>query len=199
MDTERVHADAALALLAEEEPDLFAYAITVTDRIQHGFWRDHEPAAYAPKFAPHKGLQGRDPVENAYRMADGLLGDFLEALPSDTLVFDHGVAPALDKGEGGHRVEGVWIAAGPGIESSNEDEELSLLDLVPTVLYCVGAPAAEDMPGRVAQRVCPGAGPEARIPSYRSEANLLREGGDDDSVTIDATREAQLRSLGYIE
>jgi hypothetical protein len=201
-DIERIHADAALALLDQQRPDLFAYAITVTDRIQHGFWRDHEPALYAPQFAPHEGTEGRDAVEDAYRMADSLLGEFVEALSADTQIWvisDHGAAPYLQKGEGGHRVEGIWIAAGPDIEPTEAFEELSILDLVPTLLHCIGAPAGEDMPGRVAATICPGTDTKARIASYRSETNLRQDPTVDSDVTIDATREAQLRSLGYIE
>jgi hypothetical protein len=202
IDIERAHADTALALLRREAPDLFAYAITMTDRIQHPFWRDHEPAPYRPTFEPHRGLAGRDPVEDAYRAADGLVGRFLDALPSDVLVFvvsDHGVSAALEHGEGGHRVEGIWIAAGPGIEPATEAEELSILDFVPTLLHCIGAPAAEDMPGRPATGLCPGSTGESGIASYRSETAADDANRDESDVTIDATREEQLRSLGYIE
>jgi len=201
-DIERVHAEAALALLRDDTPDFFAYAITLTDRIQHPFWRDHEPAGYPEAFAPHAGLEGRDPVEEAYREADRLLGRFLDVLPPDVLVFvvsDHGVAPALEQGEGGHRVEGVWIAAGPGIDPGASVGDLSILDVVPTALHCIGAPAAADMPGRAATELCPDSDVSARIVSYQSEATLARADDADEDVTIDATREEQLRSLGYIE
>jgi arylsulfatase A-like enzyme len=46
------------------------------------------------------------------------LGRLLAALPEDGLVFvlsDHGAAPLVEKNEGTHRMQGIWIAAGPGI------------------------------------------------------------------------------------
>ena len=199
---ERAHAEAALSILRRGETDLFAYAITLTDRIQHPFWRDHEPGRYAPAFAPHAFFDGRDPVEDAYREADRLLGRFLEALPFDALVFvvsDHGVSAALEAGEGGHRTEGIWIAAGPGIDGSASVDALSILDLVPTILHCVGAPTARDMPGRVADELCPEMGAPSRIASYQAEPSLDGLEEEREDVTIDATREEQLRSLGYIE
>jgi hypothetical protein len=114
-------------------------------------------------------------------------------------VSDHGVSPALEHGEGGHRVEGIWIAAGLGIEPAAEAEELSILDFVPTLLHCIGAPAAEDMPGRAATGLCPGSTDESRIASYVSETAGDEASRAEAHITIDATREEQLRSLGYIE
>jgi predicted AlkP superfamily phosphohydrolase/phosphomutase len=200
-DFERTHLRAALAELEREPPDLFAYVLTLTDRIQHPFWRDHEPAAYGSLGTPHPGLDGRDPVEEAYRLADRFLGQLLSAWPSDGFVFvvsDHGAAAHVAAGEGGHRDAGMWIATGPGIPATTAPHELSILDLVPTLLRCIGAPLAEDMLGHASARVCPDVGPLPPVASYRAEP------GDEAPPTvqekrIDATREAQLRSLGYIE
>lgn len=202
-DVEGIHTEAALHLMAESPADLLAYTITVTDRIQHPFWRDHEPAPYTPRFETHQDMDPEDPVEQAYRVADRLLGRVLAALSPDTLVFvvsDHGATSGPLSGEGEHRVEGIWIAAGPGVSPTTEMEELSILDLVPTLLHCVGAPAAEDMPGRVATNVCPDWSEEARVASYRpdGQADQKTQGASGERV-IDATREEQLRSLGYIE
>lgn len=196
-DLERAHAAAALDLIADP-PDLLVYTITVTDRIQHPFWRLHDPAPYGEAAAPHPGLDARDPVVEAYRLADRIVGRILAALPDDTLVFvvsDHGAAPLVDRGEGGHRLEGVWIAAGPGVTPSAGPLELGMASLVPTLFHCLGAPASAEWPGEAEPGVCPGRSPIAPVAAYRGdveEAPLAAE-------RIDESREAQLRALGYIE
>ena len=48
-----------------------------------------------------------------------------------------------------HRQTGVLIAAGPGIERSNETLEGSVFDIAPTVLALLGEPVARDMDGFV--------------------------------------------------
>jgi hypothetical protein len=202
-DIERVHADAALALIAEQTPSLFAYIITLTNRIQHPFWRLHDPSAFGPDAIAHPGLEGRNPVEEAYRLADELLGRLLAALPENTLVFvlsDHGAAPLVEKNEGTHRMQGIWIAAGPGIAHDPQPHEISILDLTPTVLQCVGAPLADDMPGNPSNQICPSdeTAPEA-IASYTARTLDQVDSEAPGEIQIDASREEQLRSLGYIE
>jgi hypothetical protein len=202
-DVEQVHAEAALALIEEHTPALFAYVITLTDRIQHPFWRLHDPSAFGPDSNPHPGLEGRDPIEEAYRVSDELLGKMLAALPEDSLVFvlsDHGAAPLVEKNEGTHRMEGIWIAAGPDVAHDPEPHELSILDLVPTVLQCIGAPVADDMPGSPSTSICPAEdiGPDS-IASYTAEGFDRADSEASREVQIDASREEQLRSLGYIE
>lgn len=204
-DIERLHSEAAIRLLEERTPDLFVYPLTLVDRIQHPYWRDHEPEPYAGDGFERPKLTPQDPVEAAYRVSDELIGRLLETLSEDTLVFvvsDHGAAADPAKGEGGHRLEGIWIAAGPGVAPSEIplalSETLSILDLVPTVLHCVGAPAAADMPGRAVTAVCPDFAEEPRIASYRRRGDAAAAPPSGEQQ-IDATREEQLRSLGYIE
>jgi predicted AlkP superfamily phosphohydrolase/phosphomutase len=202
-DVERVHAEAALALLAEQTPSFFAYVITLTDRIQHPFWRLHDPSVFGADSIPHPGLENRNPVEEAYRLADEVLGKLLAALPEDTLVFvlsDHGAAPLVEKNEGTHRMQGIWIAAGPGVVHDPQPHEYSILDIMPTLLQCVGAPLADDMPGRASDSICRAdeTAPD-RIASYTARAVHQGDSDAPSEIQIDASREEQLRSLGYIE
>jgi hypothetical protein len=196
-DLERAHAAAALDLLADR-PDLFVYTITVTDRIQHPFWPLHDPAPYGDDGAAPPGLEDRDPVVEAYRLADRIVGRVVAALPDDALVFvasDHGVAPRVERREGGHRLEGVWIAAGPGVEPSDAPHEIGMASVVPTVFHCLGAPISEEWPGDADTGVCPGAPVVPTVAAYRAdgpEASLP-------PTHIDESREDQLRALGYIE
>ena len=54
------------------------------------------------------------------------------------------------------------------------------------------------MPGRVVSAVCPDFEEEPRIASYRRRGDALASPPAGEQQ-IDATREEQLRSLGYIE
>ncbi|MDH4209431.1 MAG: hypothetical protein OEV76_11200, partial [Anaerolineae bacterium] len=51
---------------------------------------------------------------------------------------------------GHHRLEGIFIAAGPNVVSRAEAHEgLSIQDIAPTVLHIMGLPIPSDMDGRV--------------------------------------------------
>jgi hypothetical protein len=97
-------------------------------------------------------------------------------------------------------MEGMWIAAGPDVPYDPVPYELSILDIVPTVLQCIGAPQADDMPGRGSTSICPGAdtAPE-RIASYTADRFGRADSEGSSEIQIDVSREEQLRSLGYIE
>lgn len=54
---------------------------------------------------------------------------------------------------GSHRPEGVFIAAGPGIERGKLTESVRLLDLAPTWLAAMGAKPSSDFQGEVARKI----------------------------------------------
>jgi predicted AlkP superfamily phosphohydrolase/phosphomutase len=127
-----------------------------------------------------------------------VLGELLAFVPSDALVMlasDHGFRADPEDGDGDHRAEGIWLAKGPMVPSGSGDLEMSATDFVPTLLHCVGAPQAEDFGGRARLEVCPGVPVPAPIATYNGSPATLERG---ESV-IDASREEQLRSLGYID
>lgn len=186
------HVSTVERLLFEREPDLVNYVITMTDRLQHPFWSLRGGAADAPA-----GLEGEDPIADGYAFADGALGRILRQLPEDTLVFvvsDHGADADDSHGEGTHRLEGLWVAAGPPVATSPEPLELGVADIVPTVLRCVGAPVATDFAGKASEALCPAVPVAPTVPTYRGE---LDDAAHD--VRIDASREEQLKALGYLE
>jgi predicted AlkP superfamily phosphohydrolase/phosphomutase len=58
---------------------------------------------------------------------------------------------------GAHRPEGVFFARGPGYRKGVELEELSILDVAPSILHGLGLPIPEDFEGRVpAEAMSPG-------------------------------------------
>ena len=156
---------------------------------------DPEPYTWTPP----DSLKGMDPVEEAYRQADAALGRLLALLPEDVLVFvvsDHGADPhdgRMEEGEAGHRSDGIWIAAGPGVPAEALRFEMSVIDVTPTVLHCIGAPQAEDFDGTARLAVCPDRAPVASVATY------LGEPGTAGPTTVDDEQQAQIKALGYME
>jgi len=196
-DVERSHLEATLRLLDRQVPDLLVHVITATDRVQHPFWSLYEPQAFPEDFDFPDGLEGRQPVQESFEQADQALAAILERLPADTLVFvvsDHGFQAQASEGIGWHRREGVWLAHGPMVPADPEPLELNAVDIVPTILRCSGAPVAGDLDGQAADAICPGQGDQT-VASYR----LAETEEPQAEARIDASRQEQLRSLGYIE
>lgn len=197
LETQERQLQAAEALLRGRTPDLFGFVFTATDRIQHAYWSLHEPQAYEGVWSPPPSLEGQDYVVDAYRAADEALGRLLKLLPGNVTVFvvsDHGVSAEDPKhrtelGEAGHRAEGIWIAAGPAIDADAQPRDMRVVDVAPTLLYCVGAPVAKDFDGH-ALPIC---GSEvATVDTYMGTAG---SGG----VVVDDSQEDQIKALGYMD
>ncbi len=92
----RKHFTVIRTLLREEEWDYFQFVEIGLDRIQHGFWKHHDPAhvLHEPN-SPYTEV-----IRDYYRLLDEEIGSVLELIDSDTAVLvvsDHG-ARALDGG-----------------------------------------------------------------------------------------------------
>lgn len=196
-DIEEGHVATAERLL-RDEPDLFSFVITITDRVQHPFWPLHQPEDYAGRLTVPPGMERDRPVEDAYITADLALGRLLRRLPEDALVFvvsDHGFTSTDEEVEGEHRLDGVWIAAGPMIPPSDTPQELQVTDVVPTVLRCLGVPVAEDFAGQAIAELCPEVPAAPPVATYRRAQDV----GEVHTARIDRSREAQLEAMGYLE
>ena len=149
-----------LQLLDAGFPDVFSYVLTLTDRIQHAFLGVHHPARTVGRRPRATTEHQPDPVLEAWKLIDELLGELLQRIPRDALLLiasDHGFIPS---GPGGvHRMEGIWYARGPMVALDDAELEMSAVDLLPTMLHCIGAPVAEDSDGVVRSELCPGSGP----------------------------------------
>ncbi len=199
METERGHQETARRLLKNHVPNLFSYVITATDRLQHPFWPLHEPSAFPEDMARPGGLERRFPVREAWVLADEVIGSLLEQMDEDTLLFitsDHGFKADPEAGHGTHRMEGLWVAAGPDIKPSDLPYELSALDVVPTILNCIGAPISTDFDGSVSERLCPRTTSVPEVDTYKG---VDGENPGRKARGIDSSREDQIRSLGYID
>jgi predicted AlkP superfamily phosphohydrolase/phosphomutase len=103
---------------------------------------------------------------------------------------------------GTHRPEGIFILGGPGVKAGRSPEPLSILDVAPTLLYCLGMPIPREFEGRLTV--------EAWDESYL-QTHRLETGGESAEFVASESAEspytdedkkaiwAQLQSLGYVE
>lgn len=105
---------------------------------------------------------------------------------------------------GAHRPEGVFLARGPEYRRGVELEELSILDVAPSILHGLGLPIPADFEGRVsAEAMTPGFRERARavfvpapeaVPVAATKASKPMLSQDDEKKLA-----AHLRALGYLE
>jgi hypothetical protein len=97
---------------------------------------------------------------------------------------------------GAHALEGVFLAAGPPIRPGVRVDDMSILDVAPTLLAALGLPVPAGMPGRVVAEALV-AGDVAR--SEEAGATAVEA---DDAAPLSAEEEAllerRLADLGYL-
>ncbi len=123
-------------------------------------------------------------------------GGLVSILPSEALV-----KPRAEI-TGAHRPNGVFVAAGKGIQRGRTMSSLSILDVAPLLLYTLGLAIPEDLEGRV---------PEAMFePEYLrlypiafAAPTSISSPIEEQLPAVDPQMEAevmgQLRALGYME
>lgn len=201
LDAGIVRSRAAAYLLGEiENWSLFVHIFTEPDRVQHPFWRFHEPEAYddsKPSLVSEHGQRVRQTMIDV----DRRLGELLSHVNDDTIVAvvsDHGFRAGPSTGRGDHEDEGIYILAGPGIRASGQASQASVLDLTPTLLHVAGYPVARDMDGHVLIDLLDDALKSCCtvrfIDTYESDGD--RAGSEQ---VIDESTLEQLRSLGYVQ
>jgi len=155
----RTYTAATLALAGRRPPDLTAVYLEGTDTVAHLFM----PYAPPPLQGVDAGAQRRfgRAVDAYYEEADRLLGRLIDGLDPATVVVlsDHGFRtgdnrPRTDSRPGygvaadWHRHYGIAVFSGPAFRRGAELDEVSLLDVAPTLLRLAGLPIGEDMDGR---------------------------------------------------
>jgi hypothetical protein len=221
----QVAEDQARAALdrADRAPwDAFVHVFTLTDRVQHPYWKFREPDVYrqleqeTPELAnradyaqwrptPEQISEHGGAIDRAYELVDRWLGQLVNRTDDSTLVLvvsDHGAqggrhqhAPTA----GIHHENGIYLLAGPTVRAASPGPVLDQIDVVPLVLAHLALPVASDLPGRVPPDLAPrGAGGQrlevVSIPSYETGDRRAEEG---DGISP-AVRD-QLRSLGYVK
>jgi len=210
----------ALDLLRSERgsdiPRLFAVYFQGVDEVNHRFAHCAPPRMTLCSAEDDRSFRGT--VEAFYRYQDEILGDILRAAPGATVLVlsDHGFATGARRpddvkpfieGKPGlwHELTGIFLAAGPGI-GRGEIPTVTLYDIAPTVLYLLGLPVPDDMPGRVPQALLDEAFasrfPIEKVPSYEGlgprVAATITPGTAAGGQAAEQEMVEQLRSLGYI-
>lgn len=148
---------------------------------------------------------GRHPVASVFRREEIFRGKFaeeapdllLEPAPLYSLTHAKTMLEDADWLSGDHRVEGVLAAAGPSVNSAGFPESARLVDLAPTILAAVGAPASVRHDGDVLRSLV-GADFAAAAGAETPDGEEAEAGfGLDDTEAEEV--EEHLRGLGYLE
>jgi predicted AlkP superfamily phosphohydrolase/phosphomutase len=111
-----------------------------------------------------------------------------------------GAIRSIDRlsGTHGRKTPGIFIAAGPDIDSEVDLENPRVIDIPPTVLHAIGLPVGEDFAGRVMTEIFTASfvasHPLRTIPTWGERVE-----GDNRASEVDDELVDQLRALGYIE
>ncbi len=101
----------------------------------------------------------------------------VETRPDLPLYVDYPLSPRLS---GGHRMDGVFMARGPGMRRGLDLGRLRIYDVAPTILHLYGLPVPGDMDGRVVEELFEPGSPLARRPRrvdparYRASLRMRR-------------------------
>ena len=211
--TAQSHRDIGLELWQKKKPDLGLVYIEGTDSTSHLFGHLFRAEGLGGELAEQQKKFGGT-VEQIYRFADELLGTYLHALDSNTVLMvisDHGFElgalhddPSRTRdlrrvSEKFHRLHGIIYLYGAGVKAGGRIQDAKILDIAPTVLSLLGLPPAADMPGRVLSEAFIELADRQRIASYESTGSSSP--GVDAQAGSSEISQAQLehlRSLGYI-
>lgn len=99
-----------------------------------------------------------------------------------------------------HRVEGVFLAAGPSVRRGARLPSARIIDLAPTILYCLGLPIPSDMDGRVLLDLFEPSFTQAHPVEMGQEAGYRGSSGsrEMDQEELEVVRR-RLRGIGYLE
>ena len=170
----------------------------------------------------------RHVVDRYYEIVDGYLGELLAAAGDDATVMvvsDHGFRSDPDHArKANHSPYGVILMKGPGIRQGHDlnlslpgslaelfgdgdtagggtagGDRVTVLDVLPTLLYLHGLPISEQLDGRVLsetlERSLAGRQPELTVPTYGDFASTREidvESADEDEYL------QRMKALGYI-
>ncbi len=199
----------ALYLAENKKPEALAVYFEGADIVGHFFWKYMEPQYFSA--VPAREVERfHDTYRNYYQALDGFIGQLMKVSGPDTaflIISDHGMIRVPREGldanhSGTHargRPPGIFIFSGPGIKKSAEPiKGAGLLDITPTVLYYLGLPVAEDMPGKVLTQVFSdeflAKNPLRKIRTYDRKPRRVKE----EQSPLDQEIINKLRSLGYV-
>jgi len=210
-------------------PETFFLYLRGTDDVQHGFWKFMQPEAFTPPVGadgePVPGTVAVPPeqvaafgkvIERYWQWTDEEVGKLLAHYKTPPLVIvcsDHGAGPAIGEHQdkvpeylhlsGSHRIEGMFIASGPGIRDGKAGTTVNgatIYDIAPTILHALGLPVGKDMDGRVLTDIFDE--PIASRPVQTIDSWDTAQAKESPEIQIpaevDQKRLEHLKSLGYI-
>jgi len=158
-----------------------------------------------------KFSNGRDVFEAVLTKEEAFSGPFLGRASDLVVPLNHSQAPPRPESwpyrlthptlYGTHTPHGIFIVRGLGIKKNYRPEEISLVDIAPTVLYYLDAPLTEDMDGKILLDIFEPNFLENRRIVKRGSSLKIMPGTGAPCYTNDEGRqvEQKLRSLGYID
>jgi predicted AlkP superfamily phosphohydrolase/phosphomutase len=110
------------------------------------------------------------------------------------------IETSVNMGNGFHRMNGIFLAYGPGIQAGLQVEGADITDIAPTVLYSMGLPVPDDMDGRVLTEIWHPQRVTSRPVEYVA-AGIYEEPTSEEeySDTETAALEERLKALGYLD
>jgi predicted AlkP superfamily phosphohydrolase/phosphomutase len=114
-------ADVIIKLFREESWDLFFAVFTITDRVQHYFWKFMDPQH--PNWEAQKADQFGDAILRTYQRVDEFLGRLWEQLDEETVLLvmsDHGFGPVYQMINGEYFVAGVELPEGFALQTADK-------------------------------------------------------------------------------
>jgi arylsulfatase A-like enzyme len=103
-------------------------------------------------------------------------------------------------GNGFHRMNGMFLAYGPGLRAGVKIDGADITDIAPTVLHALGLPVPDDMDGRVLTKVWPAERAAAQPVTYTAAGGAVATvDGAGYTAAEMAEVEARLEALGYLD
>jgi hypothetical protein len=187
----------------EQSPDLLAVYLQGIDYLSHltmqYFYRDENEVDV------EECRKYGDVLSEYYDYYDGIIGSYLEELGEDTtmlVVSDHGFE-RMGEAYYHHKdaPPGAILAYGAGIGSGHKITGGRIIDVAPTLLYCLGLPLAEEMEGEVLTELFEPDSVRGGAPWYIPSYNFLKT-EETQAIEYSETDEkikVVLRGLGYID
>jgi Flp pilus assembly protein TadD len=199
-------------LWTRDDPDLLMVYIEGVDSTSHLFGHLYRVQGLKGELAAQQRRYGHT-VEAMYEYADGIVGDFLDAMDRHTTLLvlsDHGFRlgtlqddPSKTRdmrrvSERYHRIEGILYTYGNHVHGGRRIDGATHLDITPTVLALLGLPASREMPGHVLTDAVTVPEP-ARVASYEPAGGRPGMAVGAADTDVDPAVLAHLRALGYLD
>ena len=208
---DRFRSRLGLKLISEHDYWFFSVYFYGLDTAGHAFMRYKYPDLF-PDIRTGELEAFAEIIDRYHVWIDREIGKYMAQIDSNTTIVlcsDHGIGPwtgmrMTQNGvalSGSHRENGVVILWGPPIRKGVKIQPDNLLDILPTVLYILGLPVADDMDGHVIVDAIEPAvlqrRPIAFVKTYETEKFRLTRGSP--ARRYDEEMINRLRALGYIK